>query len=76
MKSRSFNQLKGQWVDVVDLKSDCDPIVTVADLGISKSVSGRDLLPTDPANPCGLVAKSLFNDTFNLTKGGNEIQLN
>ena len=43
---------------------DCIPVVTNADLGYIKSVSGATLDPNAAANPCGLIAKSLFNDTF------------
>jgi hypothetical protein len=44
--------------------ADCDPIITVDNLEIFTTVSG-DILPSgSPANPCGLVAKSFFNDTF------------
>ena len=30
-------------------------------------MSGKDLDPNLPANPCGLVAKSVFTDTFWVT---------
>lgn len=44
--------------------TDCDPIVTVSELGNSTTVDGT-ILPDDaPANPCGLVAKSYFTDTY------------
>ena len=59
------------------MDSDCDPIVTVENLGIYTTVGGRKVFneteaKTTPANPCGLVAKSLFNDTFSLNKDGQE----
>lgn len=65
VKSRDFNQLKGQWPE--DL-SNCDPIVTNRDINPKglKSVSGKDLDLDAPANPCGLVAKSYFTDKFTL----------
>ena len=66
VKSRSFDQLKGLTVSLTTLTSDCDPIVTVAELGNNKTVSGAILDGSAPANPCGLVAKSFFNDTFKL----------
>jgi len=34
------------------------------DSGRTKSWGGYDLNPKAPANPCGLIAKSVFNDTF------------
>lgn len=66
VKSKSNSQLQGQNMTVDQLKSDCDPIVTVKDLGINKTVSGKILDDSAPANPCGLIAKSLFNDTYTL----------
>ena len=56
----------------VDKLTDCDPIITAGDLWGHQQVNlnGKDLKPTDPAIPCGLVAKSLFNDTFMLKKKG------
>ena len=30
------------------------------------SINGEKLSPDAPANPCGLIAKSLFNDTYQL----------
>lgn len=66
--------MRGEVKSVSDL-SDCDPIETMADLGINTTLDGTVLKSTDPANPCGLVAKryefykinlknSFFNDTY------------
>ena len=50
-----------------ELQSDCDPIVKNEDLGLTLAADKTTTLdPLGPANPCGLVAKSLFNDTFYL----------
>jgi len=48
----------------------CDPIKKVDDLWENQriSFSGKALKGDQPAIPCGLVAKSLFNDTFELHK--------
>ncbi len=56
-------------MSVSALSSDCSPIVTIEDLGNSTTVNGGSLPPGSPANPCGLVAKSFFNDTFKLLQG-------
>jgi len=65
VKSRNDNQLRG----VIDQKysdlSDCDPL---------QSKDGSH----DPSQfylPCGLIAASLFNDTFAMSNGGNQIPL-
>lgn len=39
------------------------------ELGNSKTVSGKILEPTAPANPCGLVAKSYFTDSYLVYNG-------
>jgi len=64
VKSRSFNQLRGESDYVLE---DCDPIKKNSQLGwewnYDKTVK---LDPAKDAVPCGLVAKSFFNDTFQL----------
>lgn len=72
IKSKSLAQLRGEDLKITDIQSDCDPIVTVKDLGFYKTLGNITLAPTDVANPCGLIAKSLFNDTFRLTDTSNK----
>ena len=71
VKSRSDPQLAGEYRVVKDLSS-CDPITTVDHLWDNQktSKSGKQLADDMPAIPCGLVAKSYFNDTFTLQKVG------
>ena len=49
---------------------DCDPIILVGDLSKKQkiSLSGKQMKDEWPAIPCGLIAKSVFNDTFSLWK--------
>lgn len=61
--SRSVDQLLGHEVDRDTIKSHCKPIETVGDLNIDYD---KSLPSSTPANPCGLIARSHFNDTFNL----------
>ena len=81
VKSRSFDQLKGNYLVPDKLRSDCDPIVQVKDLGdhimnINKQNPQR-LDPEAPAIPCGLVAKSFFNDRYSLKLlSGEKIDIN
>jgi len=65
LKSRSDDQLNGDDLSV-DQLDECDPMFTNADIGVEYSVNGSKLDPEAPANPCGLVARSLFNDTYSL----------
>lgn len=64
VKSRSPKQLAGGVYKVSDL-SECAPITTVSDL----ELSGTQLTDKMPANPCGLIAKSFFQDTFDFPSG-------
>ena len=66
VKSRSNEQLMGNYLEVSEL-DDCDPIKTNKDLGREFSVDGTRLVEDAPAYPCGLVAKSFFNDTFTIS---------
>ena len=72
VKSRSNKQLLGNLLTEDELTDDCSPIVLNKDIGRFYSVDQNTLLDPDlPAFPCGLVAKSLFNDTFTLEKVGD-----
>jgi hypothetical protein len=54
-------------MSVDELTGECDPILTVGDIGeIVYSVSGKRLNSSWPAIPCGLIAKSFFNDNYTL----------
>ena len=75
VKSRSNEQLQGEWKTVAEL-DDCNPITKNSDLGIDTAIDGTALDPDAPAFPCGLVAKSFFNDTFKLFQGDTEININ
>ena len=72
MKSMSISQLSGDVLNTTDTSFDCDPIVTVKDLGINKTFGGFYLSDKDPANPCGLYPKSFFNDTYSLKNEENK----
>jgi hypothetical protein len=75
VKSKSNDQLNGATPTAAELKSsgECDPIVTVKDLGNFQTVDNTTLKEDQPANPCGLIAKSLFNDNYTIsdTSGKN-----
>lgn len=54
----------------------CQPIVTNADLKVSTSLNGSPLNSSAVANPCGIVAYSIFTDTFNvLDSSGSNISM-
>lgn len=64
VKSRDYQQLMGKPRTLEDIKDNCDPILTNRDVGKTMSIAKTPLDPEAVAIPCGLVAKSVFNDTF------------
>jgi len=65
VKSRSDAQLRGDLVNSYSSLTDCDPRISEDD--------SRD--PSKLYLPCGLIAWSMFNDTFALTHGNTTIPL-
>ena len=63
VKSKNIDQLQGN--DISD-KEDCSPAIYNKDMALndSHSLDGNDLDPNDVAIPCGLMAKTFFNDTY------------
>ena len=82
MKSRSQNQLMGEEISLSEIKSseDCDPIYTNGDMGFDEttiSADGKTLLIKDElAIPCGIMAKTFFNDDFKNWIINDEEELN
>lgn len=71
MASKSSQQLAGEDISKNQAEDDCDPVVYNRDLwdGVqSYEIDGvkHDLDRDAIANPCGLIAKSFFNDTYEL----------
>jgi len=65
VKSRDDSQLRGQVVTSVSTLQDCDPMISLD--------SSSD--PSKFYLPCGLIAWSLFNDSFALSKDNTPISL-
>jgi hypothetical protein len=69
VKSKSNEQLSGKVLLESQVKSDCEPIVLNKDLpNGTVSLNGKALDPNKVAHPCGLIARSFFNDYFQLFK--------
>lgn len=69
VKSRSYKQLRGEVLGTGDL-ADCDPVIKMKDLDSQTVLSGATLGENKPANPCGLIAKYMFNDRYDLSSLG------
>lgn len=63
IESRDWDQMKGKSSKK---NLDCDGAKTNKQMGKTISVTGKPLDEDEDANPCGLIAKSYFNDTFKL----------
>lgn len=45
--------------------ADCDPVISNKEMGKTLAYDEvTQLVPDDAAIPCGLIAKSLFNDSY------------
>ncbi len=66
VKSKSDDQLNGKDISYQAMKDsqDCDPVITNEEMGKAESIAGTPLVNDEVAIPCGLIAKSFFNDNF------------
>ena len=60
-KSRDIMQLMGNERTTAQVDGSCFPVSSMGDLGFYTTLF---LDAKDVANPCGLIAQSIFNDTF------------
>ena len=77
IKSKSYKQLKGNIMTEDQIKDDCDPIILNKDIydGIKRIDEKDKLDPEGVAHPCGLIARSFFNDTYKLKKQGENEEI-
>ena len=75
VKSKNMDQLQG---DKISDEDDCKPAVknSEMDFGDIKSINGKDLVPGNVAIPCGLMAKTFFNDTYQFSINNERISVN
>ena len=71
--------MRGEYITDLENLIDCNPIVSVADLYPHQqfNLKGVEFSDKDkkPAIPCGLIAKSVFTDTFALTNKNDILSL-
>ena len=72
LNSKNSEQLRGEK----DSTDDCDPVKINERVGVTTSINGNTLDPRANAIPCGLMAKTFFNDTFNFTINNETIEVN
>ena len=69
IKSKSYKQLKGNVLKESEVKDDCDPVILNKDIFDSvRSIGEKELDQNAVAHPCGLIARSFFNDSFSIKK--------
>ena len=75
VKSKNIKQLQG---DEISDKEDCSPAIynKDMDLGDKVSLNNTSLSPNDVAIPCGLMAKTFFNDTYSFSINGTQLPVN
>jgi len=74
--SKEFTQLAGNLVASSNL-GECTPIVTNGQNWQTKALDGTPLDPNQASNPCGLIASTLFNDTFKMiAPNGSQVGVN
>ena len=83
VQSRSEAQLRGENISLEKMREsqDCDPVVTNEEMNVidTNPLHNNKLKPNETAIPCGLMAKSFFNDTFQfklLSEGNKTIKVN
>ena len=75
VKSKNIKQLQG---DEISDKDDCSPVIynKDMDLGDKQSLNNTSLSPNDVAIPCGLMAKTFFNDSYAFSINGTKLFVN
>ena len=71
VKSKNIDQLRGK----TDSTDDCEPAETNAQMGVTKALDGSNLTAGANAIPCGLMAKTFFNDTYSFKIDNNIINV-
>ena len=71
VKSKNVKQLMGE----TDSTDDCDPVETNEKTGFIFSLDNKLLNQSANAIPCGLMAKTFFNDTFNFSIDNEKIDV-
>lgn len=75
MKSRSYKQLMGKNLTKDEI-SECKGVISGEELYDHTYIDGTAINDTDIANPCGLVARSVFNDTMVMyDSNGKEVKI-
>jgi hypothetical protein len=75
IQSISYEQLRDGVMKNATEVSSCEPVVYNRDNFYNMSATNKPLDPDQPAFPCGLVARSYFNDTFQLIRVANNTEV-